>query len=49
MVTTGLWNLHVDGKWFRWFHPPRGQSSSPYTPTTLDTIREMLSKPNTFK
>ncbi|CAG7950966.1 unnamed protein product [Penicillium nalgiovense] len=49
MVTTGLWNLHVDGKWFRWFHPPRGQSSSPDTPTTLDTIREMLSKPNTFK
>ncbi|PYH92440.1 hypothetical protein BO71DRAFT_485400 [Aspergillus ellipticus CBS 707.79] len=49
MVTRGLWNLHVDGKWYRWFHPPRGQSSSPDTPTTLKTIRQILSRSDKFK
>ncbi|KAJ6184862.1 hypothetical protein N7519_006163 [Penicillium mononematosum] len=49
MVTRGLWNLHADGKWYRWFHPPRGQSSSPDSPTTLTTIRKILSRSDTFK
>ncbi|KAJ0424800.1 hypothetical protein BJY00DRAFT_221446 [Aspergillus carlsbadensis] len=49
MVTRGLWNLHVGGKWYRWFHPPRGQSSSPDSPTILKTIQQILSKSNKFK
>ncbi|PLN86006.1 hypothetical protein BDW42DRAFT_121747 [Aspergillus taichungensis] len=49
MVTRGLWNLHVDGKWYRWFHPPRGQSSSPDSPTTLRTIQQILSKSDDSK
>ncbi|CAG7948224.1 unnamed protein product [Penicillium salamii] len=49
MVTRGLWNLHVDGKWYRWFHPPRGQSSSPDSQATLKTIHQMVSKSDQFK
>jgi hypothetical protein len=39
----------VSGKWYRWFHPPRGQSSSPDSPTILKTIQQILSKSNKFK
>ncbi|KAL3445312.1 hypothetical protein BJX65DRAFT_281491 [Aspergillus insuetus] len=49
MVTRGLWNYHVDGKWYRWFHPPHGQSSSPDSPTILKTIQQILSRSNKFK
>ncbi|CDM28986.1 unnamed protein product [Penicillium roqueforti FM164] len=49
MVTRGLWNFHVDGKWYRWFHPPRGQSSSSDTPTTLKTIHRILSRTDKFE
>ncbi|RAL04495.1 PHD finger domain-containing protein [Aspergillus ibericus CBS 121593] len=46
MVTRGLWNLRVDGKWYRSFHPPRGRIASPDTPATLDRIRKILSETN---
>ncbi|KAI9368861.1 hypothetical protein BJX61DRAFT_550061 [Aspergillus egyptiacus] len=49
MVTRGLWNLHVDGRWYRAFHPPRGQSSAPDTPSTLETLRRILSHSDKFK
>ncbi|GAB1198323.1 hypothetical protein APSETT444_007642 [Aspergillus pseudonomiae] len=49
MVTRGLWNLHVDGKWYRWFHLPRGQSTSPDSPTTLRTLQQILSRTENFK
>ncbi|KAJ5177616.1 uncharacterized protein N7500_000315 [Penicillium coprophilum] len=49
MVTRGLWNLHFDGKWYRWFHPPRGRSSSPDTRTTLYTIHQILSRSDKVK
>ncbi|KAB8258539.1 hypothetical protein BDV32DRAFT_159954 [Aspergillus pseudonomiae] len=49
MVTRGLWNLHVDGKWYRWFHPPRGQSTSPDSSTTLRTLQQILSRTENFK
>lgn len=39
----------VVGKWYRWFYPPRGQSSSPDSPTTLKTIHEILSRSDKFK
>lgn len=39
----------VVGKWYRWFHPPRGQSSSPDSPTTLKTIHEIISRSGKFK
>lgn len=39
----------VVGKWYRWFHPPRGQSSSPDSPTTLKTILEILSGSDKFE
>ncbi|OGM47945.1 hypothetical protein ABOM_002797 [Aspergillus bombycis] len=39
----------VVGKWYRWFHPPRGQSSSPDSPTTLKTLNQILSKTDKFK
>ncbi|KAE8370877.1 hypothetical protein BDV27DRAFT_140109 [Aspergillus caelatus] len=35
MVTRGLWNLHVDGKWYRSLHPPRGRITSPDAPATF--------------
>lgn len=39
----------VIGKWYRWFHSPRGQSSSPDTPTTRQTILQTLSRSTSFK
>ncbi|PLB42168.1 PHD finger domain-containing protein [Aspergillus candidus] len=48
-MTKGLWNLHVDGKWYRWFHPPRGHSHSPDVPSILKTVRKILSGSNNFK
>ena len=50
--TSRRWPSTVDtvvGKWYRWFHPPRGQSSSPDTPTTLKTIQQILSRSDNFK
>ncbi|PYI00598.1 hypothetical protein BO78DRAFT_438269 [Aspergillus sclerotiicarbonarius CBS 121057] len=44
MVTRGLWNLRVDGKWYRFFHPPRGRITSPDSPATLERIRKVLSE-----
>ncbi|CAG7925743.1 unnamed protein product [Penicillium olsonii] len=49
MVTRGLWNLHVDGKWYRWFHPPRGVSSSPDSRATLTTFRILTSDSSKLK
>ncbi|KAL3493462.1 hypothetical protein BJX62DRAFT_223901 [Aspergillus germanicus] len=49
MVTRGLWNYGIDGKWYRWFHPLRGQSSSPDSPMILKTIQQILYKSNKFK
>ncbi|KAE8332555.1 hypothetical protein BDV39DRAFT_216654 [Aspergillus sergii] len=43
MVTRGLWNLHVDGKWYRSFHPPWGSITSPDSPATLKAIRNIIS------
>ncbi|KAB8206604.1 hypothetical protein BDV34DRAFT_224347 [Aspergillus parasiticus] len=43
MVTRGLWNLHVDGKWYRSFRPPRGRITSPDSPATLKAIRNIIS------
>lgn len=48
-VTNGTLLTPVVGKWYRWFHPPRGQSSSPDTPTTLKTIHQILSRSDNFK
>ncbi|KAE8142930.1 hypothetical protein BDV38DRAFT_293399 [Aspergillus pseudotamarii] len=42
MVTRGLWNLRVDGKWYRSFNPPRGRITSPNTPATLQAIRKII-------
>ncbi|RMZ44310.1 hypothetical protein CA14_004015 [Aspergillus flavus] len=43
MVTRALWNLHVDGKWYRSFRRPRGRITSPDTPATLKAIRNIIS------
>ena len=50
-ISSHQWNTvdTVVGKWYRWFHPPRGQSSSPDTPTTLKTIHQILSRSDNFK
>ncbi|KAB8226379.1 hypothetical protein BDV33DRAFT_186492 [Aspergillus novoparasiticus] len=42
MVTRGLWNLRVDEKWYRSFHPPRGRITSPDSPVTLKAIRNII-------
>jgi hypothetical protein len=39
----------IAGKWYRWFHPPRGQSSSPDSPTTLKTLHQIISKSGKFE
>ncbi|KAF7626673.1 hypothetical protein AFLA_014062 [Aspergillus flavus NRRL3357] len=43
MVTRALWNLHVDGKWYRSFRRPRCRITSPDTPATLKVIRNIIS------
>ncbi|KAJ5355927.1 hypothetical protein N7517_010536 [Penicillium concentricum] len=39
----------VAGKWYRWFHPPRGHSSCPDTQATLNTIHKILLISDKFK
>ncbi|KAL3471267.1 hypothetical protein BJX99DRAFT_250594 [Aspergillus californicus] len=48
MVTRGLWNLHVNGKWWRWFYPPRADSTSPDAPSTRGKIRQILARSDTL-
>ncbi|PKY03715.1 hypothetical protein P168DRAFT_305051 [Aspergillus campestris IBT 28561] len=45
----GLWNLHVDGNWYRWFHRSSADSPSPDAPSILKTVRKILSGNNNFK
>ncbi|PLN79433.1 hypothetical protein BDW42DRAFT_186705 [Aspergillus taichungensis] len=40
MVTRGLWNLHMNGKWFRYCHP-RARTSSPGEEATFQEIRQL--------
>ncbi|PYI36971.1 hypothetical protein BP00DRAFT_483250 [Aspergillus indologenus CBS 114.80] len=44
MGTRGLWNVHVDGKWYRLYYKPTGRITSPDAPLTLQTIRKIVSE-----
>ncbi|KAJ5931278.1 hypothetical protein N7516_005767, partial [Penicillium verrucosum] len=45
MGCRGLWNLHINGKWYRLYHP-RGRISPPDDESTLRTIKHLCDKPD---
>ncbi|KAB8265885.1 hypothetical protein BDV32DRAFT_158143 [Aspergillus pseudonomiae] len=48
MGCRGLWNLHINGTWYRWCHP-RGRISPPDDEFTWRTIRQLHDKPNNLE
>ncbi|RAH41700.1 PHD finger domain-containing protein [Aspergillus brunneoviolaceus CBS 621.78] len=44
MGTRGLWNVRVDGKWYRVFHRSTARITSPDAPATLRTVRKVVSE-----
>ncbi|RMZ41871.1 hypothetical protein CA14_011284 [Aspergillus flavus] len=48
MGCRGLWNLDIQGKWYRSYHP-RAQISHPDDKRTLRRVREVLDKPTDLK
>ncbi|KGO77093.1 hypothetical protein PITC_024490 [Penicillium italicum] len=48
MGCRGLWNLHVDGKWYR-FYRTRGRISPPDDESTLRTIKRLCDKPDNLE
>ncbi|CAG8907100.1 unnamed protein product [Penicillium egyptiacum] len=48
MECRGLWNLHINGKWYR-FHRPRGRMSPPDDESILRTIKYLRDKPDNLE
>ncbi|PLN75968.1 hypothetical protein BDW42DRAFT_199161 [Aspergillus taichungensis] len=48
MGCRGLWNLHLNGKWYRFYHP-RGRISPPDDGLTLRTIKYLCDKPDNLE